>query len=457
MPSGDGEAPATPAAEEPASTENEQAVPDDEPEPWPTNGGGTGSGGGTMKTLARLGALPLLVLATAPLAQARALDGVYTGKTADGRAVRFLVWAGGTRVGDFTFGRLPTSCGAFDAFAAQAIRVRRGRFSGSYEIPSGSEFVDASGRLSSRGRARGSVGQRPAAATARTRRRAGRPAASRRSDPVEGSTPDRRWRALEQRGLRDLARRGRRLMKPSLKRIPGRRWTVRLGGGRLAGAVATATNGLLAARQPGCRSPASRGSRRGPGVRRRWQGLRRRRGGWAPAALAGTGGDSLGGRLPSALCGAADGQHARRDPHPGPGRPARRVRSSGGAPYPATCIDGVRLAGAWVAVKAGLRDLRASTSAPPVPPLLDETTVPAGVAYVGRGCVTGGRIRPGIRRQAGRWPAHSRDPDADGASRSIGTRLPEPAAHPLLAPAGGAPGGGRSQVTASPTYGATRA
>ena len=100
-----------------------------------------------MKTLARLGALPLLVLATAPLAQARALDGVYTGKTADGRAARFLVWAGGTRVGDFTFGRLPTSCGAFDAFAAQAIRVRRGRFSGSYEIPSGSEFVSASGRL----------------------------------------------------------------------------------------------------------------------------------------------------------------------------------------------------------------------------------------------------------------------------------------------------------------------
>jgi hypothetical protein len=107
------------------------------------------------RSLARPLVLALTLLALCPSA-VLARDAVYVGSTQSGQTVRFVV--GGARVGDMTFGSLPTACAHFDAFVNGFVRLRpTGRFHAFFEVPSGSEFVTVNGRLRS-GTASGTVG-----------------------------------------------------------------------------------------------------------------------------------------------------------------------------------------------------------------------------------------------------------------------------------------------------------
>jgi hypothetical protein len=93
-----------------------------------------------------------LTLGTSP---ALAREAVYEGSTQSGQTVRFVV--SGDRVGDMSFGSLPTECGHFDAFVNGFVPLRTsGRFHVFFEIPSGSEFVTVGGHLGG-GRAGGTV------------------------------------------------------------------------------------------------------------------------------------------------------------------------------------------------------------------------------------------------------------------------------------------------------------
>ena len=99
----------------------------------------------TCRSLARKFILALVLLALCPSA-ALARDVVYVGSTQSGQTVRLVV--SDARVGDMTFGALPTSCIPFDAFVNGFVRLRPGgRFHAFFEIPSGSEFVTVDGRL----------------------------------------------------------------------------------------------------------------------------------------------------------------------------------------------------------------------------------------------------------------------------------------------------------------------
>ena len=329
-----------------------------------------------MRTLMCLCAAMLCLLAIAPAATAKPLDGVYAGQTAAGTPVRFLVWGGGTRVGDFSFGRLPTPCGGWDAYVPYDSRVRGARFSAEGEAPTGSERVSATGRFLSRSRASGTFGYSSrvdgCSTQARwTARRVPTLVTARRLEagPVLAG-PGAAW--AEGPGSPQLGPRTRQL-RP--KR--GRRWTVRVGGGRLAGRWRRARTVFST---PLASEPFA-------GLSGSSEALAFRAGSRAYAGPAS--GRRPYRRLPGAVIPAVDGTLALYE-RPGTGGAPAEIRTQSVEAGPGSQettvarhtlsgIEGLRLAGAWAAV-AGER-IYVLPRAASAPPLLDEVGVPAGVAY----------------------------------------------------------------------------